>query len=788
MNKPLIKTSVRELVEYVLREGDIDTNYFQRSRGVEGTKAHKKIQRSRGGDYEKEVSVSIKVEKEKCLFEIGGRMDGVFTKEGIPTIEEIKTTLEELNRIQEPKGVHLAQAKCYAYIYAKQKNKKTINVQVTYYNIETKQTKIFVKKYLINELGVYINSLIDNYIDWALRINDWQKKRDCSIAQLKFPFKEYRKGQEKLIQLSEQTIKEEKKLFIQAPTGIGKTVAILYPAIKAVREKGKAKIFYLTAKTTAKEIAEKTIEIMRKKGLKLKTVTITAKAKICFKEKNSCDPIYCEFAKGHFNRINDAIRDIFSKENFSHKTIIKYAKKHKVCPFEFSLELALIADCVICDYNYVFDPRVYLRRFFAFGQTEFIFLIDEAHNLVERARAMFSAELWKKDILELKRETKETHIKLSKNLAEINKYMIKARKKCEEEGGRSYIQKELPTARFISLLRKFCYLAENWLELNRKTEFREKMINLYFELKNFLRVVEEYDERYITYYEKSNKDLRVKLFCLDPSYLLNQALERGKTVIFFSATLTPLRYFTELLGGDKETTMVQLPSPFPQENMLIMLEDKISTKYVEREQSYEKITELIMELVKGKVGNYLIYFPSYEYMERVYETFEEKKGKEKRIKQERGMTEKERKRFLEEFVKYGKETLVGFAVMGGVFSEGIDLVGEKLSGAVVVGVGLPKICLERELIKRYFEEKKGRGFNYAYTYPGMNKVLQAVGRVIRTKEDKGVILLIDKRFAIREYKELYPRHWEKIERIENKKEMKKKIEKFWGGERRKGEI
>lgn len=777
--KPLIKISVRDLVEHVLKAGDIYVGYFQRSRSVEGIRGHQKVQKKRGTNYQKEVSVAYQIEKKNCFLILRGRIDGVLQQQGITIIEEIKTTTRTLNSFLVPDSIHLAQAKCYAYVYAKQENLKEISIQITYYNIDTRKTRIFKEKASISNLEGFVHELVDEYLEWAMTLYNWSKVRDKSILGLEFPFDSYRAGQEKMIKVVEETLEKRKRLFIQAPTGIGKTIAALYPAIKAKKNDELSRIFYLTAKTTTKEIAENTFKILHESGLRYKVVTITAKAKTCFKEKDVCDPNYCEYAKGHFNRINNALKDIFKEDDFTRTTIENYAKKHMVCPFEFSLDLALFSDCIICDYNYAFDPRVFLRRFFAEEKGDYIFLIDEAHNLVDRAREMFSAELSKKEVLKLRRDTKERVPLLSKNLNEMNKLMINYRKKCEENNKKFFVKETLPRKEFITHLRKFSYLAEEWLEMNIKAPFTEELLDFYFSVRNFLRVVEDYDDKFVTYFEKHRNDLKVKLFCLDPSYLLDQALNRGNSAVFYSATLTPLEYFAEILGGGQTASKMQLPSPFPEDNLCLLLDDTISTKYMQREYSYERITKLIQSLVKGKTGNYLIYFPSYEYMEEIYERFNTLNSSYQIIKQEIGMSEIERTEFLERFSNYGDKTLVGFAVMGGVFGEGIDLTGEKLSGAVVVGVGLPKICLEQELIRRYFDEVKNQGFHYAYTFPGMNKVLQAVGRVIRTKEDRGVVLLVDERFSSWIYQQLYPQHWKNIIQVFNEKSIENKIEQFW---------
>ncbi len=779
-SKTIIQISVRNLVEYVYRQGDISLGYFGRSRMVEGTKAHQKVQKSRGKDYKKEVSISNSVDRRGTLLKLRGRIDGILEKHGLTVIEEIKSTSGRLaNLTEESNQVYWAQAKFYAYFYAVQNKIKKIGIQLTYYQIDQNKTKLFFKEFTFKELESFCLEIMDKYLDWAIILSNWLEQRNDSRVNLHFPFTSYRKGQDKMVKIVKEVIENEKKLFCQAPTGIGKTIGALYPSIKSMGSNFDSKIFYLTAKTTTRFIAEETLEILRDSGLKLKSTTITAKAKICFKDEVLCDPNYCEYANGHFDRINDAVKDIFQENAFSQKIIEKYAQKHQVCPFEFSLDLTNWSDCIICDYNYVFDPRVYLKRYFLEDKGDFIFLIDEAHNLVDRARKMYSAELTKKPILDLSRATKEDIPELSKILNSLNRYFIVIRKECELFDKKYFVQKELLDDTLFKILRKFSAVTTDWLEKNIPTDFREELVEFYFDARSFLRVAEDYDSRYITYIRKYGNNVKIKLFCLDPSFLLKEALNRGNSAVFYSATLTPLDYFSDLLGGDKSSTKLQLPSPFPKENLCLMLADTLSTRYVDRESSYEDIADWIKEVIKAKTGNYLVYFPSYEYMRAILANFEIKSKSFEILEQQQGMTEEEREVFLNKFSSYGKKTLVGFAVMGGIFSEGIDLIGEKLSGAIIVGVGLPKVNLERDMIRNYFDNLRSKGFLFAYTYPGMNKVLQAAGRVIRTEEDRGVVLLIGDRYSTRTYSVLFPEAWSEVQRVYDNLSLSTIVKDFW---------
>ncbi|MDP4176753.1 MAG: ATP-dependent DNA helicase [Bacillota bacterium] len=781
LEKNKIKISVRNLVEFIMRSGDIDSKFMGSSRALEGTKAHQKIQKEnkdKDKGYISEVSLKYPLEYKGFNFIIEGRADGIISSADIITIDEIKTTSRPLEYIDENYNeTHWSQAKCYAFIYCEQNNLDQIGIQLTYYQIETYEIKRFIKIINYDEIRESFYCLIDKYLIWASVTSDWINKRDDSIKELKFPFEKYRKGQRELAVSVYKTIVQNKKIFIQAPTGIGKTISTLFPTIKAIAEGHTSKIFYLTSKTIIRDVAEEAFIKMKEKGLEFKTITLTAKDKICFKEKSICNPEYCEFAKGHFDRVNNAILDLIQQENYFTRSVIEsYSRKHKICPFEFSLDLTLWADCVICDYNYVFDPRVYLKRFFTDNSGEFTFLIDEAHNLVDRAREMFSAEIYKKPVLELKKLLKDKEPRIAKSLNKINQFMISMKKQCNDD---SYYVQENEPKDIYPLINQFISESEEWLVRNEESELHEKMLEMYFSVLTFMRIAELYDERYITYVENSKDDTKIKLFCLDPSYLLSEAVKRGKSAVFFSATLMPIDYFSDILGGGKDSYTIRLSSPFDIENRAILIADNISTKYNNRDKTYSIIADYIKVVLEQKHGNYIVFFPSYKYMNEVYTVFIDRYPDINTTIQSNNMTEEERDKFLESFKQNINDRILGFCVLGGLFSEGIDLKHDRLIGAIVVGVGLPQICFERNIIKDYFNKKNNSGYEYSYMYPGMNKVLQAAGRVIRTETDRGIILLIDERFTSKSYMQLFPKEWFPSFRVGNMMMLKKQLREFW---------
>jgi len=781
-----IKISVRNLVEFVLRAGDLDMRFMGSSRAVEGTKAHQKIQNENrekysiilGEEYLSEVSLKHSVMYNGTVILIEGRADGILTINNKVTIDEIKTVTKDIELIKEDhNSLHWAQAKCYAYIYAYQNNLELINVQLTYYEINSEKTKQFVKAFSAIKLKEFFDGIISSYFIWANITSEWNRERDITIKDMKFPFDNYREGQRELAVSVYKTVVENKKMFVQAPTGIGKTISTLFPAVKAVGEGHTEKIFYLTAKTITRQVAEEAFNKMKRDGLKFKTITITAKDKVCFSKGSACNPEQCTFAKGHFDRVNEALLYILKNENtFSREIIEIYSRKYKVCPFEFSLDLTLWSDCVICDYNYVFDPRVYLKRFFMDNSGDYTILVDEAHNLVDRAREMFSAQIHKKLLLQLKRDIKGIDDQLYKILNKLNSFMLKMQKMCNEDG---YYKQNAEPIDIYNLLTKLTTILEKWLTKNEKSVIYDNFLELYFNSLSFIRIGELYDDKYVTYVESTQDDVVLKMFCLDPSKLLREASKRGRSVIYFSATLLPLVYFKEILGGQSKDYHLTLNSPFDRNKLRVMVAKDISTKYRYRENSYMKIVHYIYSVISAKTGNYMVFFPSYKYMDEVCNRFSQEYPQVKVKIQTNSMDEEAREAFLQNFSNSRGENTLGFGVLGGIFSEGIDLKGDALIGVIIVGVGHPMICFEREIIKEYYDNKNSSGYEYSYMYPGMNKVLQAAGRVIRTEEDRGIVLLIDDRFLHKRYLSLFPKEWDSYHVTSNNEHARNEVLGFW---------
>lgn len=752
-----VKISVRSLVEYVFRSGSIDSGFHTSSTLTEGTKAHQKVQKTYSDTDQKEVYVQAKISYENIVFVIDGRCDGLlFGEEGI-TVDEIKSTTKDLSLVTEDSyPVHWAQAKCYAYMYAKEHGLTEMNVQLTYVHVETEEKKQFRKTETFKELEEFVFDVVKGYAPYALLRLQLQEQRNKSIKELSFPFEKYREGQRKLAGAVYKTIADEKDIFAKAPTGIGKTISTIFPSVKAMGEGLLQRMFYLTAKTITRTTAEEAFSLMQEKGLCMNTVTITAKDKVCFKDETRCQKDYCEFANGYYDRINEAILDVLSYETDITRSVIeRYARKHTVCPFEFSLDLAYAADAVICDYNYIFDPRVSLKRFFEEQKRQTVLLVDEAHNLVDRAREMFSAGLQKSSFLQLKREFKEHKDGIYKAAGKVNDYFISLRKQCGEQ--KQMVRKELPEE-VVELLEAFILEAEKELVTESTNQL---LLDTYFSCQSFVRIASFYDERYITYIECEKSEVHLKLFCLDPSHLLHQTGKGYCSKIYFSATLTPLHYYRDMLGGGEEDYAIAIPSPFSKERLEVFIQP-LSTRYRDRERTKHSIADTLQKAIQKRPGNYLIFFPSYQYLKDVYELFISQNPDIRTIVQNTGMSEEEREVFLNSFQAESGEKLIGFAVMGGIFSEGIDLKGDRLNGVVVIGVGLPQLCLERNIIKEYFDGIGKNGYDYAYVFPGINKVLQAGGRLIRSEEDSGTIVLVDDRFLQQKYQRLLPEEWKEF--------------------------
>ena len=757
MEKPKVRISVRNLVEFILRSGDLDN-----SRGSSGDKEamlkggrlHRKIQRSMKGNYQAEVSLKRESEYEDVIIQVEGRADGILTEDGEFWIDEIKGTYGNLQAMEVPVPVHRAQAMCYGWIYGEKEGLSQIGIQMTYSHLDTEDTRRFREIFSMEELKNWYQKLLDDYHKWISCSLSWKKERNASMKDLQFPFP-YREGQREIVSGVYHTVSSKKTLFVQAPTGVGKTMSAIFPSVRAIGEGKGETLFYLTAKTITGTVAWEAFHTLRENGLKFKVTAITAKEKLCFLDSPECTPEKCPYAKGHFDRVNDAVYELWTTEEvYSREVIRAHAEKWQVCPFEMCLDLSVWVDGVICDYNYAFDPNVHLKRFFGENISgDYIFLIDEAHNLVERGREMYSAEISRQTLFTLRKKIRKHFPKLARALDKASRQMLELEEDLKASQN-PYQVLSNPGVLPVTFLTISGELEEILEEKNLEEELRKEILEFYFVVRDFLNVSELVDENYVVYTECfGENDFRLRLFCVNPAANLSEYLKKGRSAVFFSATLFPMLYYRELLTTETDAYGIYVQSPFSAKNRRILIGSDVSSRYTRRNHTeYRKIAEYISRCVWQRQGNYMVFFPSYRLMEDVYQVYEEEFSVDwvRCIRQNSDMTEREREEFLEEF-QSREGTLVGFCVLGGIFSEGVDLTGESLIGAIIVGTGLPQIGSEREILKEYYDRKKQSGFDYAYRYPGMNKVLQAAGRVIRTKEDRGVILLLDDRFLGRDY-------------------------------------
>lgn len=840
-----LHTSVRNLVEFILRGGDIDNRSGRMITDamMEGSKIHRKIQRSMGENYQAEVPLALTIEAEEYMLVIEGRADGIaygefpnqnsekeaYTQdtfldrtgksEEMVYIDEIKGVYRNVATMEAPVYVHKAQAMCYAYIYALQNHLDQIGVQMTYCNLDTEDVKLFQEVFAWDSLADWFGNLIAEYRKWADWQIMWRRKRQESIQNLEFPYP-YREGQRKLVGDVYRTIRRGKNLFLQAPTGVGKTISTIFPAVKAVGEELADRIFYLTAKTITATVAKETFGLLREQGYQAKIIQLTAKEKLCLcgntaieqeaadqdnpypdfpQIKLECNPQNCPYAKGHFDRVNDAVFELLQASDlFTREEILAQARKHRVCPFELSLDVATWCDNILCDYNYVFDPNVYLKRFFQDSSKEkYLFLVDEAHNLVDRSREMYSATLYKEDILAVKKIMKPHNQAIARTLDKCNKAMLDFKRECE-----NYSVCESVGVLTFYLMRLVSQM-EEFFEKPREFPDKKTVLDFYFELRNFVNIYDLVDENYVIYDEmQEDGRFMIKLFCVDPSKNLQKCIDKSVSTIFFSATLLPINYYKRLLSTKEDNYAIYAQSTFDETQRLLAFGRDVSTKYTRRGPAeYEKIARYIRAAIRSKKGNYMVFFPSYKMMQDVYDVFvrveresdtrngvavsDEPNIAEESLEesltiimQHSNMNEAEREEFLQAFEQEDGGTLVAFCVMGGIFGEGIDLKNDRLIGAVIVGTGLPQISYEREILKQYYDKQGLSGFDYAFRYPGINKVLQAAGRVIRTQEDRGIIVLLDERFLQSDYNALYPREW-KNRIVGNVETVDAEICKFW---------
>ena len=773
----VLQISVRDLVELLYGSGSITNLKDLQKRGQEGTMIHQYWQSKYLPEDQKEVFVQSSYETESFTINISGRIDGVLLRDETIIIEEIKSTHMDLDILEETTiPAHLAQAKIYAYIYCLDHELNGVEVWLTYIDVSSQTAKQLKNYFDLNDLETFYKETLDLYVLWQEQLIQHENERLSSIEGLVFPFDQYRFNQRHMMAVIYRNIIAKDIAYIEAPTGLGKTVAAIFSALKAIHQP-RQKIFYLTAKNDGKRTALETIRLLEEKGLKAKTVEITAKDSVCFLDKRDCDPNVCPFANGYYAKVFKAMKDMHQNASiFSRQVIAHYARKHEVCPFELSLDISNYSDIVICDYNYVFDPIVHLIRYFEEHAYQPIILVDEAHNLVSRSRDMYSATINK--------EAFETFLDVSHLLKPNPSYQVKAIiQMFDEVEGRldkvDFIREYEPNDGLIHKLKLLLVKFDDILSNEALKIGKDEIQELYFLVNRFIKISEYYNDEFVYLLEKDKEDILISIKCLNASGFINEVIENAlESIVFFSATLKPIDYYKNLLTDDSGS-FNRFSSAFKPTNLLLLAVDNVSTRYHDREDSIPRIIETLKAMIKPKKGNYIVYFPSYYYMKRVQKVaFEEIEGVQF-ITQTRDMTGLERNEMMSQFAEDTEHTQVFMFVMGGIFGESIDLVGDLLSGVLIVGVGLPGLSHYNNVLKAHYDLRFKQGFDYAYTYPGLNKVIQAVGRVIRTETDQGIAILLDDRFTMRKYMRLMPNQWRHLSVCNDPRDIEDMVSHFW---------
>lgn len=781
------KIGIRQLVEFVLRSGDlIEVNNSQNT-AQNGARIHRHLQKLRSKDvnYQSEVYLKTAVTMNDTQYLISGRADGITAQADKITIEEIKTSEQAYEDLSDNTlELYWAQVKVYSYIILQDHPElDEVTLRLTYFQVNNEA--VTTNDQVLNRASLtkFFQELIDEYEYWLVLRAKLRKTRNESIKQLAFPFPKFRTGQHELAAAVYKTIVLKKRLFVEAPTGTGKTISTLFPAIKAMGEEKIQRLFYLTAKQSTRHVAEETVALMANHGLKVKSITLTAKDKIRFSEESDVPPEENPYMVGYYDRLKPALADLLTNEDAITRSVVeKYARKHMVDPFEFSLDASLFCDLIICDYNYLFDPLVYLQRFFVEKDTDNFFLIDEVHNLVSRSRDMYSATISDQAIAKLLKQSKAIETKASadfqKQLKKVRRVFNQIKRSLKELDKEEQISSDAPLE-LLKALGKFDDFVSDWMAEQKNSAFLDDVKDYFFEALTFVKIGALYNDSYKTRIVIEDKHLIVKQLCLDPSHFIDESLNLGLGAVLFSATLSPMDYYQSVLGGIDNSLAYRLPSPFPIENQEILITQYIQTTYKQRPFSQDSIVESLKQMLDGKLGNYLCFFPSYSYLKQIQTAFETRYPQIKTIVQANEMDNAARQQFLAQFVENPTQTMLAFCVLGGIFSEGIDLRKDRLSGVAIVSVGLPGLSAENNLIKNYYDQKNGQGFEYAYQMPGMNNVLQAAGRLIRGSHDVGVVLLLDQRFASFRYTKLFPNHWQNYRRVSSLPQLRGAVDNFW---------
>jgi len=746
-----VKVAVRTLCEFAARHGDLDFRYTPAPTSEEGIAGHQAIQSKRGYGYKSEYSLTG-----KCLdLELSGRADGYNPHKN--RLEEIKTHRGDVSRIRpHQRALHRAQLRAYGALLCRQENRKSVELALVYYDTGRDKETVLTETAKADELWQELETLCGRYQAWAEQEEHHRELRDALLATLTFPFPDFRPRQRQLAETVYKNSVKAGTLLLEAPTGLGKTLGTLFPALMAMPAAKQDRLFYLTCRNTARQLALDAVDKLRAvqhelQPWPLRTLELVSKDDACEHPDKACHGESCPLAKGFFDRLPDARAEaVQSKGPLNQQNLAKIAAGHDICPYFLAQEMARWSDLVIGDVNRMFDQSALLHGLIRQNNWQASVLVDEAHNLVDRARGMYSVQLEQQRLLKLKKIAPKPVKAALDRTARAWQALIRDHGEQAQPVFLAILPPQLLGAlqAMVSVITD--YLADNPPDL----ALQEVM----FESVAFMKLADSFGDHSLCEFQRTGRGrARLTIQNLVPADFLTERFKAAHSVLLFSATLSPGVYYRDLLGLPEDARFTSLPSPFSAEQLQVQFTPGISTRQVHRESSLQPIAELIARQYRERPGHYLAFFSSFKYAKEVSDTLAQQAPDIPQRAQQPGMSPEQRRQFLAEFQK--PEGSVAFAVLGGVFSEGIDLPGDQLIGAFVATLGLPPFDAWHEILKGQLQQRFGEGYNYTYLIPGLQKVAQAAGRVIRTPDDRGVIWLIDDRFLQPGVNRLLPRWW-----------------------------
>jgi Rad3-related DNA helicase len=778
--KTVCRIDVRAFAEYLCRAGDLGQAAPAGPSAREGAKAHRELQagaaKARGLEaYRAEVPLARTFPGERLDLELSGRADGVYEAEGLVRVEEIKSTRRPLDGLAAD-GIpaHRVQLELYGWLLCLEEGREAVGLDLVYVRRADGGVRTFPSVRTRAELDAAYAPAVAAYLAWLDGHEGCRLDLAAELEAWRFPFPAFRAGQREAASFVFRAVRDRKVLFLEAPTGLGKTAAVLYPALKALGRGFGAKVFFLTAKNSGAAAAEAALAAFGADLPHLRWISLTAKAKICFlagdgaaareagaaggEFRPPCDPALCPYARGYYGKLAAAERELFAYTAFDRARIEALARRHEVCPFELSLDLSVHCDAVVGDYNYAFDSAAKLKRFFAFGRTDYVLLVDEAHNLVERARSMFSAALSKRRVLVVRRAAAPAEKPV---LSALNAALLAARKayaaESEATGNRPAVALRVPAG-----VAEAAAAAVDGFDarLEAGAVLSPAVLDLYWDLARAGSVLDRYDAGYRTVVDAASGGFELDFRCVDPAPQLEAVLADQRAAVLFSGTLAPERYFVRLVAPNLKPDFVSLPSPFAPDACARYRRDGLSTRWKDRGPNAAAYAAFLLEVFAAAPGNLIVFSPSFAFQDALLAELAAAGWPGAGLAvQPPQLSAEGRERFLAAFAP-GSAGARGFAVLGGSFAESVDLVGDRLVGAVVFGVGLPQVNVLNDAYRDYFESACGDGYRWAYLYPGLNRVLQAAGRVIRSESDRGFVCLVDERWADGDYRRLLPEDWE----------------------------